>query len=109
MICSAIGAVLFFLLSSSVSAAPTDSQSCRHHYQEALTEALKIREQCENAAFQDCCQVGWSSFHSIPSTFCELCMRLVYNDWQYSVYVVPLEQSYFFLQAGRVSFQSGIH
>ena len=57
------------LLSGSANAAPaapTDSQSCRHHYQEALTEALKIREQCNSAAFQDCCQVGWSLFHSTP-------------------------------------------
>ena len=74
---------VFQLLTSSGNAAPTDSQSCRHHYQEALTKALKIRKTCENAAFQDCCQVGWSFsnlihrlplLHSIPNT-CGLSME----------------------------------
>ena len=40
---------------SDVSALPLNN--CTARYQAALGEALTIKEQCEGAAFYDCCQV----------------------------------------------------
>ena len=44
---------------SNVSALPLNN--CTACYQAALEEALTIKEQCEGAAFYDCCQVRSTS------------------------------------------------
>ena len=44
---------------SDVSALPLNN--CTARYQAALEEALTIKEQCEEAAFYDCCQVRSTS------------------------------------------------
>ena len=46
-------------LVSDVSALPLNN--CTARYQTALEEALTIKEQCEEAAFYDCCQVRSTS------------------------------------------------
>ena len=38
-------------------AAEIGSKVCQQRYQEALTEALNVKQDCETATFYDCCQV----------------------------------------------------
>ena len=51
--------LLVAALVSDVSALPLNN--CTARYQAALEEALTLKEQCEEAAFYDCCQVRSTS------------------------------------------------
>ena len=50
-----LAALLVAALVSDVNALPLNN--CTASYQAALNEALTIKEQCQGAAFYDCCQV----------------------------------------------------
>ena len=47
-------AVFVALISLSLGAHTT---TCRQSYQDTLNEALRIKEDCDNAVLYDCCQV----------------------------------------------------
>ena len=57
--------------------------NCTARYQAALEEALTIKEQCEGAAFYDCCQVR---------STCKLCVYKVHSGEQIGA-IVPLGTS----------------
>ena len=56
---SCLTVLLVAALVSDVSALPLNN--CTAQYQAALEEVLTLKEQCERAAFYDCCQVRSTS------------------------------------------------
>ena len=69
-------------LVSDVSALPLNN--CTARYQAALEEALTLKEQCEGAAFYDCCQVrSTSRLKSVAkmTLLCALLRQIMHPDF----------------------------
>ena len=81
-------------LVSNVSALPLNN--CTARYQAALKEVLTIKEQCEGAAFYDCCQVrstreqikinSLDTLGTYLASFSRYCYHYIYCQYFWCLY-----------------------